>query len=295
MDGVGGLHGWRWIFLLEGLPSIFMGIATWFYLPDFPHSASFLTERERMIASQRLAENSQQLINDTSFNLRECFQTILHPRTWLFCLTYLALMVPIYSFSFFMPQLIHNLGFKSIQAQLLSSPPYLLTYIMTILWAYHSDRTRERPWHVFIPFACTSIGYFLLAKVVSGMYAKFVAMAFTLALAFCTSPPTLAWHTSTVYKMSNTVKATSTAMMVSIGNLSGIIAPFLYAAAKDKMSSKTANGNSTQEEFGHLMNASFGILGCFLVCCLRYYLSRTDISRNAEKRFAQTFPNKSPV
>ena len=257
MHGIGGLEGFRWIFLIEGIPSIIFGIVCWWYLPDFPFSASFLSEKERLIATQRLEAEQGNSISDTSFDFKQCIATMTHLRTWLFSILYFCLLVPLYSFSFFIPSQVARMGFVSLDAQLLSSPPYVATFFITIFWAYSSDRRKERAAHTFLPLFFQIFGFFALAMIRYNIFTiRYALIVFTVSMAFASLPPVLAWHSSAVSSESNTVRATSTAMMVSVGNLGGLAAPYIYG----------------DEQLGHMMCGCLSIVGCILTVSLYFYM-----------------------
>ncbi|KXS16590.1 MFS general substrate transporter [Gonapodya prolifera JEL478] len=125
LDMVGGIDGWRWIFLLEGIPAIFVGLLTLLYLPSYPSDCWFLTPRQKLIAAARLPRNDVKQTSKT-FVLSDYIDLMKDPKLWMFMVVYLIHVNGNYANSSYLPIVIKNLGWKSNQALLLSSPIYLV-------------------------------------------------------------------------------------------------------------------------------------------------------------------------
>ncbi|SRR5579884_171722 len=255
LQGFGGLDGWHWLFVLEGLPAVLLGIVTLFYLPDGPRHASWLAPSEREWLEGRLAEERALLGPRAGHTLREAMSS---GRVWLLCLVYLALVVGNYGLGFWLPQIIEGFGkLTDFQIGLISAIPYGISAVGMVLIARHSDRTGERRWHVAGALAASALG-FVIASQLSG--APLLALA-ALSLAamgimgswgpFWSMPPAF---------LSGTAAASGIALINAVGNLGGFFGPSIVGYVK----------NATQSfEGGLLALAGIVLLGGCLVLALR--------------------------
>lgn len=127
MDGVGGKGGWSWIFILEGLLTLVVGLPCWWLIPDFPDDQkSFLTAEEKAKWLHHLKKSQGVSNTPLPFSWGQIFQAFTRWQTWVYGLLYLFIAQPFYSLSLFVPTIITSLGYQSWQANLLSVPPYAL-------------------------------------------------------------------------------------------------------------------------------------------------------------------------
>ena len=215
LEGVGGLAGWQYVFLIEGIPAIILGVLTWFVLPDSPKTAKFLTADERELAAGRVSPH----VHTHSFSRNEFIGTFTNPQTWLFVVVYIAVANPSYGLLFFLPALIQQFDYDALVANLLTVPVYAVAAICTLLVAYHSDRRRERPLHVIGCMVVAAVGYFVLG------FLPHMAAYFAIIIAASANFPaiilTLTWLTNTME--GSTRGATVTALVISLGNLGAFI------------------------------------------------------------------------
>jgi ACS family tartrate transporter-like MFS transporter len=144
-----GLKGWQWMFLLEAIPTIVLGIAVLAVLPDRPSDATWLNEAEKRWLQSELAREHAGASHDHASSLREA---LMLPRVWRSGLVYFCILVGLYGFSFWLPQIIASLGeMTNVQVGLVTMIPYSLACIGLVLWGRHSDATEERALHVALP------------------------------------------------------------------------------------------------------------------------------------------------
>ncbi|KAG8678498.1 hypothetical protein FRC08_017714, partial [Ceratobasidium sp. 394] len=124
MEGVGGKPAWAWIFILEGLATVFAGIASFWIIQDFPDEAKFLTEEERAFVVRRLQSDDQFSAAGEKLRAKYIFQALKDWKTWLGMLCYAGSDGPLYAFSLFTPSIINQLGYTATPANLLSVPVY---------------------------------------------------------------------------------------------------------------------------------------------------------------------------
>ncbi|KAF5384199.1 hypothetical protein D9615_003370 [Tricholomella constricta] len=157
------LAGWQFLFLIEAIPTLIMAVAILLFLPSFPFTASFLTPHERAIAQARLNRDHKPQSHGGMTGWKGFKAIVGDPNAWLFTLVYASFNVGVATVSYFLPTLIKGLGFSSINAQGLTVAPYAVGWFMVFFQAWHSDRTRDRGWHVMLSCSVSFIGYVILA------------------------------------------------------------------------------------------------------------------------------------
>ncbi|KXS13021.1 MFS general substrate transporter [Gonapodya prolifera JEL478] len=232
LNGTGGYSGWRWIFIIEGAPAIVSGFLTFWLLPDFPHTSSWLTEHEILWAEARIQATKQgPSAHDEHFNKPEFIKAISDPHAYVWSTIFLAQAVSAVSLGFWLPSIINALGFVSTTANLLTVPPTVLAFIFSMAISWNSDRTGDRIFHMV---SCQSL--FILSLI---LFATVPATAagnsftyFVCFLAYCGSsgvaPMIWSWRADT--SSGTTGTAVSTALMGSIGNSGGAFSSLVFRA-----------------------------------------------------------------
>ena len=155
MEGIGGLHGWQWIFLIEAAPALLMTFAVLYYLTDRPAQASWLEPHERKWLQDRL--DAERATRELHFSMT-WVQSMLAPRVIALGFVYMALNIPQYGLSFFLPQIVKDFGLSNVQAGFVTALPYVVGAVGMVIWGRHSDKTGERKWHVVLSFAAMVVG-----------------------------------------------------------------------------------------------------------------------------------------
>ena len=233
MDGMGGLAGWQWLFLIEGIPAVLMGFVVLFLLPNSPAQAKWLTSNEKAWIQTRInAERNARPV--TRFRLTDVFT---NGRVWIFCLLYLLLNIGGYGYEMWLPSIVKGFsGMSDRVVGFINAIPYFAAGVGMILVARYSDQTGNRKGVVAISALMSAVGFALSA------YFKnpFLAMG-ALTLAFiglkCTVAPLWAMATAI---LSSAAAAAGIALINSVGNLGGFIGPFLVGVIKDKTGSQVA-------------------------------------------------------
>ncbi|KXS11505.1 MFS general substrate transporter [Gonapodya prolifera JEL478] len=163
MNGIAGLKAWQWVFILEGIPAIIIGVITYVYLPEFPHSpTTYLTPEEQDVAIRRLPKNAPSM-HDKTFVLSEAITLFLQPAQWLFMFSFFCMSFGIVGTSNFLPSILMGMGFTTpTQSNLFSAFPSFWGIITYGIPAWHSDYTRERVWHGLIPSIICTISVALM-------------------------------------------------------------------------------------------------------------------------------------
>ena len=225
MNGVGGLSAWRWLFIIEGVPTIFLGFATYWVLPNSPNSASFLTEKERDFIINQLRVDG---INSEGrdFNKREFYSTLCNFKIWLYMLVYIGIAGPAYGIAFFFPSIITGFGFDPLNSQLLTIPPYIIASIVLIAGCFSSDFLQDRFFHLITFNAVTFISFLVLALSPHNVPLLYVFGTLVITCVYSQIPISIVWQSNNMVGV--TTSATAMAMMISFGNIGGIIGTEIY-------------------------------------------------------------------
>jgi nitrate/nitrite transporter NarK len=144
MKGIGGKSGWSWIFILEGLTTIIVGIVSYWMVHDFPDDAKFLNPQDRARVIRRLKEDNQSSAEHEEFKMSYFWASVKDWKTYAFAIVYMGCDGALYAFSLFLPTIIAELGYTATRANLLSVPPYAAAAITTISVGWYADRTGQR-------------------------------------------------------------------------------------------------------------------------------------------------------
>jgi ACS family tartrate transporter-like MFS transporter len=233
MHGAFGLAGWQWLFLMEGLPSVVLGLVVLGVLRDRPEDARWLPENERAaLVSQLHAESIAAVAGDTAHTARAALRSGV---VWLLAVAHFFLIpVALYGFSFFLPQIIQS-SFRGSEFQigLLSAIPYFVGAVAMVIVGRHSDRTGERRRHVAVA-SLVCAGGFVAASMVSGTAASVFVL--TIAMAGLASIFGPFWSLATSF-VNGIGAAAGIALINSVGNVGGFVGPYVLGYVKDRTQS----------------------------------------------------------
>ena len=235
MSGRAGLANWQWLFLLEGVPSILVGLLALAIVVDKPGQAHWLTECEKqLVLADMEADRLQAGPREHGFG-----QALKLPRVWLVTLIYFCVAPAGTTIGFWIPSIIQGLGVKSsLTIGVLSAVPYIGALIGMVLVSRHSDRTLERRYHSALPYAAGAVGL-----VGVGLFANHPAIAFAavvLAVAAPLSGAPVFWQIPSML-LAGTAAAGGIALVNSIGALSNWLGPSVVGWLED-ITGKTATG-----------------------------------------------------
>ncbi|KAJ1969630.1 hypothetical protein IWQ62_000498 [Dispira parvispora] len=225
MDGAGNLASWRWLFILEGLPSIIVGVIVYIFLADRPATARWLTPEERIHATQRLEQHSVAEESTQQINRKEIREIFTDYRAYLHSLAHLGIVVPTYSMSLLLPTVIHNLGYGTLTTQLLTIPPFAASFFFCIAIALHSDRFQVRSYHVIFSAIVAILG-FILISFLENTVAKYLMLLLVVAGVNGSPSVHLAWAANNT--LGKTKSAVINALVLTVGNAGGIISGQMY-------------------------------------------------------------------
>ncbi|ABF08805.1 D-galactonate transporter [Cupriavidus metallidurans] len=220
MDGVDGLANWQWLFVIEGIPSVLAGIAVLMYLPEKPVNAKWLTQQEQTIVTRDVEAEARDPNKHSS--LKDAFA---NARVWICAAIYFCVVSGNATIAFWSPSIIKELGVQgNLQIGLVSAIPFVAGTIAMVLNGIHSDRTGERRMHCAMATLVAAVGLtltgFLLHSAVLALIALTIASIGILA-AF-----PVFWSLPSAF-LAGTAAAGGIALINSIGNLAGFVAPYM--------------------------------------------------------------------
>lgn len=176
MQGVLGHAAWRWLFWIEGAATMFVAITAAVILPDLPHNSRGFTEEELQVAQLRMLEDVGEADVDAKGQgvFDGLFMAVKDIKIYLMMLTFTAYVVGL-SFNAFFPTLTGTLGFGYVETLLMSSPPWVFSCIVSLLNAWHADRTQEKFWHITGPIIGGLVG-FIISMSTLNVAARYVAL-----------------------------------------------------------------------------------------------------------------------
>ncbi|EFW99572.1 major facilitator superfamily transporter [Grosmannia clavigera kw1407] len=264
MNQVRGMSAWRWLFLLEGLPSLLSGIFVWFFLPDCPETAAWLSPDEKALASRRVAQMS---LAGKSLTWVEAKATLTEWRLWMHYFIYFGISTPFSSLSLFTPSITAGLGYTNLRAQLMTVPPYAAAYVVTLLVAWSADRFNARALHSALLATVGAVGFLASAVLPAESYShRYGCLIVASCGAFSCIPPLLGWLSSNVH--TTAAIGLAIALNISMGAPGQIVGVWIYKADEAKIGYPT----------GHWTNA--GLLFFVAAGCLTMHMYYVWRNRN---------------
>lgn len=223
--GAHGLAGWQWLFLLEGIPSVLLGIVTLWYLDDGIDAARWLTRDEKDALKYHIAAEKK---DKTRHSLKD---GLFEWKVWLFGIVYFCFVAGLYGLSFWLPQMIKSTGIKSaLNIGLLTAIPNAVAIVGMLLIGRNSDQTLERRWHTLFCAIVAALGLgFSAAYPSNTLIAVAAATVGMVGIMACLS---IFWSMPTAI-LAGTAAAGGIALVNSMGNLSGFVSPYMMGYMKD--------------------------------------------------------------
>jgi len=227
MQGVAGLTGWQWLFVIEAIPSLVLGLAVIWYLDNTIQGARWLTEEEKALLARNIArEESGKSKEFSSFKV-----LFADPRLIKMTLICFCTVMGQYGLTFWLPSIIKQSGVQgAFQIGLLTAIPFSVAVTCMVLISRHSDKTRERRWHLIVPFSVAATGLVLAGIFSDNVWLSLAALSLAAGGSLTTSP--LFWSLPTAV-LSGAAAAAGIAVINSIANLAGFISPYMIGLIKD--------------------------------------------------------------
>lgn len=265
MEGVGGLGGWQWIFILEGILTVVIGSLAYFFIVNYPDTAGFLKDSERKYIQKRLAADSDSTENE-GFTWSNVTAALSDPKVWLYSFGFHFMSLPLYTLSLFLPSIIENLGYSAAEAQLLTIPPYALATLLTVAVAWISEWVGRRAPFLMGSATVALIGYCILLSNTDPTGrpgVSYVGTFFAAAGIYPTVGLVLSWPAVNVG--GQTKRAVSNALQISIGNCGAVIGTQIYRAE-----------DSPRYVVGHSVALGYCCVSVSLTAFIWWFLSRAN-------------------
>jgi MFS family permease len=226
LNGAYGMAGWKWMFVIEAIPALAIGIITPFYLKNSVAEAAWLSAEEKSIVDSKLAAETH---NKRAGSPNATLAVLRSARVWQMCLIYFCFVLGQYGLNFWMPTLIKAAGIKgNFHIGLVSAIPYIVTLVVMISLGISGDRMRERRWHLAVPATLSAIGFVVAAT--SGNITLSIA-ALSVAAAGTISCSPMFWPMPTAF-LAEVGAAAGIAWINSVGNLAGFCGPYAVGYLK---------------------------------------------------------------
>lgn len=255
-DGWMGLAGWQTMFLLQGIPTILLGVAAWYYLTDRPSQATWLSAEERGWLHTTMEAEQLDAAASGHHSVRASLRDV---RVWALGGVYFGLGYSLFALSFFLPTIVagfsetFDTSFSILETGLIVAVPFAAGAIAMVLWSRHSDRTDERIWHVVLPMLLAGISV-PIALYMNSPFATMAVITLTAIGIFSAFP--VFWYLPPTF-LSGPGAATGIALVNTIGAVSGFVAPYATGWLVDL----TGNARAGLWVVGFLaIVAAFGLL-----------------------------------
>ncbi|MCQ4160644.1 MFS transporter [Roseomonas sp. GC11] len=247
-NGTNGWAGWQWMFLLEAIPAVVLGIVVLAYLDNSVKGAKWLAHEEKTLLAANIAADTKG--KSESHSLREI---LAEPRVWLMCLIYFSFVMGQYGLTFWLPTLVKASGVTGdFNIGLLSAIPFICAIVAMIVFSRSADARRERRWHLVVPAMIGTVG-FVVAATASSTTVAIIFLSLAAAGVLACAP--LFWSLPTAF-LSGGAAAAGIAMINSVANLAGFASPYLIGTLRDMTGSSA---------IGMYVLAGFLVLGAVLV------------------------------
>jgi MFS family permease len=226
MNGLGGVAGWKWMFIVEAAPAVLVGLAVLAFLDNTIAGAKWLDPDEKRVLEAAIAQDRSSQVS----GVHGVAQAFRDPRVWFMCLIYFCFVLGQYGLNFWMPTLLRTAGVKGATAiGVVSASPYIVTLALMNILGHSADRRRERRWHLVVAALIGATG-FVIAPTAPSVGVAIAALSLAAAGAITCAP--LFWSLPTAF-LAGAGAAAGIAVVNSVGNLAGFVAPYAIGYAKD--------------------------------------------------------------
>jgi MFS transporter, ACS family, tartrate transporter len=230
-----GFRGWQWMFLLEGIPAVLLGVAVLIFLRDGPADARWLSSDEQRWLQDELAKDR---VTHAPLHAHMT-RALTDPRVWFLGLLYFGLVVGLYGFGFWLPQIIQGVGgLSNLEVGIVAAIPYAIAAVAMYWWGRHSDATGERNKHIAIAAFVGAFGLASSAQLIDSPVLGLAALSLAAAGIYAALP--VFWTLPTAM-LTGTAAAAGIALVNSIGNVGGFLGPTLVGYVKDTTGSYSAS------------------------------------------------------
>ncbi|KAL4973567.1 major facilitator superfamily domain-containing protein [Aspergillus desertorum] len=266
MKGIGRKGGWAWIFIIEGILTFVIAIASFYVMNDYPSTAKFLSAAEKAEVKRRLEEDRSSLADE--YNMKFFWDAVKDWKIWVHMFVTVGVYTPLYSFSLFLPTIVSSLGYQNEEAQLMTVPPYVVACVFCITGGFLADRQGQRGIYMIFFNVVAIIGFIMLISS-DNNGVKYAGTFFAASGIYPNVPQGVAWNGNNIG--GSFKRSVGIAMHVGCGNLGGVLASFIYRS-QDKPHYRVGHGTL------------IGCLAMSTILCsiMTVYLRRENARRDKE-------------
>ncbi|CAI0643340.1 unnamed protein product [Colletotrichum noveboracense] len=270
------VHGWMWLFIIEGALTVLFGIVAFWWLPANAQTAWFLNDAEREVASLRSLRDGTREVEE-KFSLKESFHTWSDWKFPIWCIISLTYPVAFATTANFLPLIIRRLGYNTVTTNLLTVPPNVVGFLVLLAVTYSSDRHRERTFHIIGSLTLSLIGLILLAAIDAQAHVGVAYFACFLLAGGAYIPSSLvhSWHNNN--NLSENSRAATTGLLVGLGNLGGILSAATFRTTYAPRYAPTL-----------IATAGCNVVCIFFVLYLGMWMRRENARKNKEQGMTLT-------
>ncbi|POR36395.1 Putative transporter [Tolypocladium paradoxum] len=264
MHGVGGLNGWSWIFIFEGLASLCIaGVAYW-QMQDYPDKAKFLAPSEKQTVVRCLDEDASHL--SERFELKYVRNALLDWKIWIHMIITVGICIPLYSIEEFLPAIVEDLGYSNDQALLMAIPPRAAACLFILGGGYLADKHRQRGIYIIGFCLLAMVGFAILGAAQNSAKKYFACFLVTMGI-YPIVPQDVAWNANNIG--GSTKRAVGIAMHIGFGNLGGAVSGFIIR-----------EDNAPRFISGHGILLLITAASCLLTVFMTWHLRKENARRD---------------
>ncbi|EMD35419.1 hypothetical protein CERSUDRAFT_116188 [Gelatoporia subvermispora B] len=226
MEGIGGRHGWSWIFILEGIFTFLFGVSCLFFMPRSPAHAFYLTNSEKKMVLTALEEDGITTANDEidKFSWAEVFKTFKQPHMLPIAIMGFFNGATLYGLAYFLPTIVASLGYTANRAQLMSVPPFAVSFVFSVISGVLADRYRHRGLTIIVFGIISTIGFAMFLGSDKNQV-RYGALFLMVPGTYCIGPPLATWTANNIAP--HIRRATALAVLITMTNSGGILSTWL--------------------------------------------------------------------
>jgi len=225
LDGKKGHSGWEWIFIIEGVFTIFVGLCAYLLMPSTIQSARFLSQEEKDYVERKLKEDGAMSNDiDDGFSWREVWMAFKLPQVWFLAIIFFFSGTTLFGLAYFTPSIVQGLGYKGATAQLMSVPMYAVAFVITMLVAWLSDRYQARGLATIFCSLLATIGFAMFLGS-HNKHVQYGSLFLSITGVYCSAPATSTWSANNAAP--HTRRATAIAIGFIMTNSGGILSTWL--------------------------------------------------------------------
>ncbi|KAK0496667.1 MFS transporter [Armillaria luteobubalina] len=271
INGARGLQAWRWLFIIEGAPSCLLAIIVYFFFPSYPERAAWLSSEDRLLAVRRLNQESSRSLGHEMITWDGAKAALKDWRLYLHYTVFISVSVPFSSISLFTPTIVNGLGYRGLNAQLFTVPPFAVAFFATVVVSWVADRYRIWSMCGMVSMVLAGMTFLILGSLPPTSFkARYAMLCLGTMFSYAGNPSLLAWLTGNLRDTNATTLAIP--MNVAFGASGQMIGIFIYKSSE-----------APRYATGHFTNGAVMLLGAVGVGILRIIYKR----RNGELAVGQ--------